>query len=1382
MRYFNFHNLARQLIISPKFFLIICSFIYLTYILLLPLVHANNDTNNNLNTDLTFSPEETSTGIITDRVTPLLDWILDQSGQLTINQVLSPEVQRTFSSFLFTDLPKQEGTFWFRFVIDSTNRLSSSDFILDLSKRTPTQFPEPTQVWVVSMGSGKATLINPIKDNSYPIKYSGAEVLEVYIKLPGAPGVGFTPVLWTKKSFSTFYASMHVAILFLLAITIAICLIRAFTEKQEWRIWAALYSGSILISTLWGLPPTPKGILTIWDIPGLLAPGIALFILPHIGRRLMNTRQVSPHIDIQLLLLTLPGLVLSILPLIPGYLWTLPYLSVWPLITILFLPTCLYARFCDLKQSKTFFTICAFPSIGILPLAISINSMPQYIPIGLINLFPIITLTLSAMLVALVPNPKPSSGAIRREHPSSNIKIPSIPNKQNKIQMKKEEEQRTTTTNLNIESLEQQLRAPLERIRKELSILNTLLQSTPLQQHIESIENTAEGLSHIINDIPELFISKTHTDKEIFDLNQIVLGIHDAVNNDAESKNLAFSWFIAPHLYQKYEGNPTQLTQVLYMLVESSIQATEKGLVQLRIQRVPNSINPGELLITVSDSGKGSPPITRSPLALIHAWELATSTGGSVTMKSEPTGTTISFSISLTAKQTTTSLSHQHDESITTTEQPTTQLSQIIIVDIVPSNRQLLTYYLDELPYNIFEAQDVTTVYNLYKQSPGAVIIFGPELSETIAIETIGAIRVFEGEHNFLPAPILAICKTEAQKERLLRIGCTHVIIEPLTRKTFRQTILQLSPISSHTQAIPSPLLESTSKKIKQTAPTSSVNSKLIDTVNDSQIPCMETPIQDIPISPHASLYSEDNTSEYTHEKKGIALLKTPDQIKTKKLSIIKGEPTPISSSTHQQRNDTSLTNNVSYKVEQYPLMSSSEWVGEPTPITKQKTSTNKTSARLSQHSSEWVGEPIPIIKRKKPPITPPKNDPLHNTVEWVGEPMPITIAQQKSLTIEQQPIVNLTIEDEQLSSEKRKIVEENYTTTIEKTLSAEPKPHEQLATITKEKIEHVEPIVTTNDIHKNNLLENGTSFNEKSVILQNSIEIPEDLSIYSPSLHIQNSPEKSFLSSQSEPDNNSQCINNSSKEIDTIQEVPITSSDSAIINQKDNKHHDNLLTATTTRQKKHNNSRQKNSRHQKSSLSLLDMITIPTEENQETNHTQKALNTDSYLSMVEHPEIPEEHIITLTETVDTYKKDTLSVKKDIPDLFSVHHPTEVIEDFTYPKEQSEQLSMMQLFSSTLNIVEENDLGTHSKELFQELDITLGLLQQAIQTKQSENLVSFSQVILSLSEQLKLKHLKTLSYSLLDAIQTSKEDIIEQLIKDMKAEVQHNQGDTTDLL
>lgn len=1373
MRYFNSHNFARQSIISPKFFLIICLVIYLFYILLLPLVHANNDTNN-LNTDLTFSHEETSLSIITDRVTPLLDWILDQSGQLTINQVLSPEVQRNFSSFLFTDLPKQEGTFWFRFVIDSTNRLSSSDFILDLSKRTPTQFPEPTQVWVVSMGSGKATLINPIKDNSYPIKYSGAEVLEVYIKLPGAPGVGFTPILWTKKSFLTFYSSIHISILLLLATTIAICLIRALTEKQEWRIWAALYSGSILISVLWGLPPTPKGILTIWDIPGLLAPGIALFILPHIGRRLMNTRQVSPHIDIQLLLLTLPGLVLSTLPLIPGYLWTLPYLSIWPLITILFLPTCLYARFCNLKQSKIFFTICAFPSIGILPLAISINSIPQYIPIGLINLFPLITLTLSAMFVALVPNPKPSSGAIRREPPSSNKKIPSIPNKQTKAHMKKEEEQRTTTINLDIESLEQQLRAPLERIRKELSVLNTSLQSTPLQQHIESIENTAESLSHIINDIPELFISKNHTDKEIFDLNQIVLGIHDAVNNDAESKNLAFSWFIAPHLYQKYEGNPMQLTQVLYMLVESAIQATEKGLVQLRIQRAPNSINPGELLITVSDSGKGSPPITRSPLALIHAWELATSTGGSVTMKSEPTGTTISFSISLTVKQTNTPSYHQHDESITTTKQPTTQLSQIIIVDIVPSNRQFLTYYLDELPYNIFEAQNVTTVYNLYKQSPGAVIIFGQDLPETIAIETIGAIRVFEGEHSFLPAPILAICKTEIQRERLLRIGCTHVIIEPLTRKTFRQTILQLLPISNHTQTIPNPLLESTSKKIRQTTPINSVSSKLIDTVNASQMPCMETPIQDTAISPHIPLHSEDNTAEYLHEKKGIALLRTPEQIKTKKLSIIKGEPAPtISSSNHQQRSDTSLNNNTNYKVEQYSLMNASEWVGEPTPIIKQKTSTNKTSSRLSKRSSEWVGEPTPIIKQKKPPITLPKNNPLRSTTEWVGDPMPITITQKKSLTIKQKPI------DEQLS-----LVEENYTTTIEKTLPSVPKHHDQLLTITKEKIEKVEPIITTNDIHNNNLVKNDASFNEKSVILHNSLEIPEDLSTYSSSLPIQNFPEKPFLSSQSESYNNSQPTNNSSKEIDTIQEISITLSDSAIINKKDNEeHHDNsLLTTTTATQKKHNNSRQKKSRYQKSSLSLLDMITIPIEERQEANHSQHTLNTDSYLSMVEPPEIPEEHIITLTETVDTYKKDTLTVKKDVPDLFSVHHPTEITEDFTYPKEQSEQLSMMQLFSSTLNLVEKNNLETHSKELFQELDITLGLLQQAIQTKQPENLVSFSQVILSLSEQLKLKHLKTLSYSLLDAIQTRKENIIEQLIKDMKAEVQHNQGGTTDLL
>lgn len=1387
MRYHTFYILIKRLSIPTSCLLLFSLFFYLLSILGIPLTHANNVIDDQFNAGSIFSSEEITSTLITDRVTPLLDWILDRSGQLTINQILSPEIQRTFSSFLFADFPKHEGTFWFRFVLDSTNRLSSSDLILDLNKRTPTQFPEPAQVWVVSMGSGKATLVNPISNNNYPLKYLGSEVLEVYIQLPGAPGVGFAPVLWTKKSFSTFYSSVHVVILFLLAITIVICLFRAFIEKQEWRIWAALYSGSIFISTLWGLPPTPRGILTIWDMPGLLAPCIALFILPHIGRRLMNTRKSSPSIDTQLLLLTLPGLILSILPLFPGYLWTLPYLSLWPLITILFLPTCLYARFCNLKQSTTFFTICIFPSIGMLPLTISTNSIPQYIPLGLLNLFPLMTLTLSAIFIMFVNSRKITSGAIRQEFSPSNVKkIPPIQsNQQRKTQGKKEEGQIVSGANLEIDILEQQLRAPLERIRNELSILNTSLQSTSLQQHVESIENTAETLSRIINDIPELFIANIQANKEIFDLNQIVLGIHEAVNNDAEAKNLAFSWFIAPHICQKYEGNPTQLTQVLYMLVESAIQATEKGLVQLRIQRAPNSTNPGELLITVSDSGKGSPPITRSPLALIHAWELATSTCGSVTMKSGSTGTTISFSICLTAKQTNMSLGRQQPEQFATNTQLATQLPQIIIADTTPSNRQLLTYYLDELPYTIFEAQDSVNLFNIYKQSPGSLIIFGPDVPTNMIIDSIGSIRVFEGEHNFLPTPIAAICNTEAQSEKLTRIGCTHILLEPLTRKNFRQTILQLSPIPQRLKTVVSPPLEFTPSKSFQDIPkqTLPVNSQLTDLVEDPQLSSIETILKDTNGAPSITYTDNHITEEYPHEKKGITLLKTPDQLKAKKNSITKEQSKFSSSLAHKQNGNILLSNKSISKIEQYPLMNTSEWVGEPTPIIKQKITSyvKKTSSTLTKDPSEWINEPTSIINQKKPSTaTQLRTNSLYDSAEWVGEPTPI-IKQKEKLFSQQLSIISSTENSEISIEEKQSSQQEKYIATIEKTEST---INDQFANITVEKIQEdtTNLIITVEDTTNNNQLEDNVYPDDELTILQHPLEINESLPTYSSTLSVQNSSnELPLLSQKADSTNTPQPTKQSFKEIE--QGSPLTSSPEVTKNSRKNNEDNNKgLELTPTTQKKYNNSRSKDSWRQKSSLSLLDMITIPTEEEQEISHLENPIYTDGYLSMNAPSNPGEEHIITLTEPIAAHN-DTLAEGVGLPDLFNMYPSTETTtEGHTYSESQSNQLNMVQLFSSTLNLVEENSLLSPTKELFHELDVTLDLLQQAIQAKQPENLMSFSQVILSLSDQLKLKNLKILSSSLLDAIQTRKEDMVEQLIRDIKAEVQYNQNTMTNLL
>ncbi len=730
--------------------------------------------------------------ITLNRVVPSLDWFLDPSGQITIEQVLSPAIQRSFSSFLFTKLPKQEGTFWFRFTIDSTTRLKLPELILDLNKRVPGQFPGKPKVWISSMGSEKSKPLEVLNENIFPIKYSGSEIIDVYIQMPGAPGFGFKPILLSSQYFLNIYTFATKAIYFLLLTTAIVCIARGIIEKQEWRIWSTLYIGAIFINILWGLPQTPKGALTILDMPGLLAPGIALFALAHIGRCLMQTRHISSILDTQLVVSALPGIVLSIIPLFPGYLWTLPFLSIWPLIAIILLPTTIFAVTQKIKKSKTVLLIYILLLLSLLPLAIPIAIIPQILSPEIINILSLLFLSSSCTVLALTTNPKPLFTSVRKRFSQYNKKmLTTFQSEQTANNTFKNED----TSDL--EKLEQKLQLSLNRILKELANLNTSFRSTSLKQHIENIENTAEYLNHVINDAPELLISKTHPEEEIFDLTQLMLTIHNAIEQEAEAKNLALSWFIAPHLSKQYRGNRLQLTQSLYLLTENAVQSTSKGLLQLRVQRVAESTNPGHLLFTISVIGKSMPQINRNSLALIHVWELVHTTGGTLSITSGPKETTISFSTQLVALQT-----EFISQASQTQHISSNQIQRIIIADNLSQQRQLLTYYLDDLPYEIIESKNSNDIYETYKNTLSSLLILGPDIPDNDIIETIGQIRVFEGEHNFPPIPILALCKLDVQAENLIRIGCTHTLLEPISRKELRRLVLRLVPVSQRVQSI----------------------------------------------------------------------------------------------------------------------------------------------------------------------------------------------------------------------------------------------------------------------------------------------------------------------------------------------------------------------------------------------------------------------------------------------------------------------------------------------------------------------------------------------------------------------------------------------------
>ena len=71
-------------------------------------------------------------------------------------------------------------------------------------------------------------------------------------------------------------------------------------------------------------------------------------------------------IEIQYVLLSLPGVAVALLPLVPGYSWTIRYLELWPLATLLLVPTTLGAWLCGLPGARRFLLGCLLPPAGVV--------------------------------------------------------------------------------------------------------------------------------------------------------------------------------------------------------------------------------------------------------------------------------------------------------------------------------------------------------------------------------------------------------------------------------------------------------------------------------------------------------------------------------------------------------------------------------------------------------------------------------------------------------------------------------------------------------------------------------------------------------------------------------------------------------------------------------------------------------------------------------------------------------------------------------------------------------------------------------------------------------------------------------------------------------
>ena len=124
-------------------------------------------------------------------------------------------------------------------------------------------------------------------------------------------------------------------------------------------------------------------------------------------------------------------------------------------------------------------------------------------------------------------------------------------------------------------------------------------------------------------------------------------------------------------------------------------------------------------------------------------------------------------------------------------------------------------------------------------------------------------IRIFEGEHNFPLASILALVNSNEQIDALRRAGCTHFLKKPITRKDLRVLTLRLAPVSRR--------FKDTDDAPTKTAPKPQAPSAKNSPRVSPDIPNLpELPEPAKPLAPALSTPRNSHAAEPAPVKKGI--------------------------------------------------------------------------------------------------------------------------------------------------------------------------------------------------------------------------------------------------------------------------------------------------------------------------------------------------------------------------------------------------------------------------------------------------------------------------------------------------------------------------------
>ncbi|MFQ3282648.1 MHYT domain-containing protein [Reinekea sp.] len=367
-------------------------------------------------------------------------------------------------------------------------------------------------------------------------------------------------------------------------------------------------------------------------------------------------------------------------------------------------------------------------------------------------------------------------------------------------------------------NMSHEIRTPMNAVIGFSDILLDDDLSASQRKHLNTINQSARSLLHILNDV----LDSAKLDKGKFELEYrdffLVQEVDTVVSTlwlQAHSKNLELELNMHPEVQGHFNGAPDRIRQVLTNLIGNAIKFTEQGKVSIEIKVLPD----GFVSFEISDSGIGMTPAQLETIfdAFSQADESMSRRFGGTGL-----GTTISKQLvelmggyihatSVEAKGSVFTF-YLPLQPVEATKATTPSLSafqlpalKILIVDDIEQNIDLLTLLLERDGHTVFSAMDGKKALIEMRKHVLDLVLMDIQMPIMDGLTAARERRLYETSNALARLPIIALTASVLPQDRVSaeQAGMDGFANKPIDMRQLNNEIGKVFNLTEHLQIEP---------------------------------------------------------------------------------------------------------------------------------------------------------------------------------------------------------------------------------------------------------------------------------------------------------------------------------------------------------------------------------------------------------------------------------------------------------------------------------------------------------------------------------------------------------------------------------------------------